>query len=205
MNIKNKNFRTRKFSYFSSEDPCDLRFGHEICWSRIYEYPFVLNEIANFIKITSNCDVVIHNASWGFCDIHLVFKTWLDCTYPNTFHSDIRPSSLWRTMVWDITTPPSEALIDRFDIVINVSTLEEVSGEHSQIIENHLDQLRVGGYFIGTFDVPGLQLPNVELALLEKIVTPPSKLSPRNSRLEDKKLGLADSFAVGYVVIERIS
>lgn len=201
MNIDGRAYQVRKFSFFSSEDPCDLRFAHEICWSRIYEYPFVLSDISSQNKANPQ----IHNASWGFTDIHLVFKTWLDIQYDNTIHSDIRPSTLCRTALWDITVPPNEAFHDRFDFVLNISTLEEVPSDHVELLKNHLVQLKVGGRFIGTFDYPGLQLDAIERFLDEKVVTPASRLSPRNSRLEDRKLGLADEFTVGYLVIERVS
>lgn len=193
-----REFRVCKFSFFSADDPYDLRFGHEICWSRIYEYPFVLAEI----EALGLSDPSVHNASWGHTDIHLVFKTWLDLRYPRAFHSDIRISTLHSTARWDITLPPSEALQRRFDVVVNVSTLEEVAADHVQILKNHLVQVKTGGRLIVTFDVPGLDLGAVECFVGEKIVTPQRKLSPRNSRLPDGKLGLPDDFAVGYLVLD---
>jgi hypothetical protein len=198
MNVELREYRVRKFSFFSAEDPCDLRFGHEICWSRIYEYPFALAQIAALGAQQPR----IHNASWGFTDIHLVFKTWLDVHHADTFHSDLRPSTLYNTAQWDITTAPSEALRDRFDVVLNISTLEEVAADHVEVLKHHLVQLRRGGRFIGTFDFPGLQLEAIEQFLNQKVVTPPQRLSPRNSRLQDRKLGLPDDFAVGHLVID---
>lgn len=194
-----KNYEVKKFSFFSSEDPYEMRFGHEICWSRIYEYPFVLSEI----EALGRKDLKIHNCSWGFRDMHVAFKTWLDIKYPETIHSDIRPNTLYNTVVWDITKAPSEVWAENFDVVINVSTLEEVPSDHIEILKNHLVQLKKGGRFIATFDIPGLQIENMEDFLEEKIVTPPSKLNPRNSRIEDKVLKLPDNFATGYMVIER--
>lgn len=205
MKIDKSKFKVRKFSFFSSEDNFDFNFSHEICWSRIYEYPFVLNEIDSYSKRSKLSNLKIHNASWGFRDIHIVFKTWLDIFYPNTTHSDLKKSTLLNTTVWDITSPPSEAMRECFDVVINISRLEEVSGSHPQVLFNHIDQLKIGGIFICTFDVPGLQLEIIEDALSEKIVTPKNKLSPRNSRLKDLTLGLADDFGVGLLVIERIN
>lgn len=193
-----REFRVRKFSYFSADDPYDLRFGHETCWSRIYEYPFALAEIESLGLPNPR----VHNACWGHADIHLVFKTWLDVRYPETFHSDIRPSTLHATARWDVTLPPAEALQRRFDVVLNVSTLQEIEADHIQVLKNHLVQVRSGGRFIATFGVPGLDLERVEHFVGEKIVTPQRKLSPRNSRLEDRKLGLPDDFAVGYLVLD---
>lgn len=198
MIFENREYHVRKFAFFSAEDPYDLRFGHEICWSRIYEYPFALAEIRSL----GSADPHIHNASWGFTDIHLVFKTWLDVHYRQAFHSDLRPSTLFNTAQWDITTAPAESLRERFDVVLNISTLEEVAADHVQVLKNHLVQLRPGGRFIGTFDLPGLQVEAVEDFVRDKVVTPPRRLSPRNSRLPDHKLGLADDFTVGHLVID---
>lgn len=192
-------FKVLKLSFFSAEDAFDLRFGHEICWSRIYEYPFVLAELAAIAKK----HLKIHNCSWGFRDVHVAFKTWLDISYPETIHSDIRPSTLYNTVVWDINSPPNESFVENYDAVINISTLEEVPTDHIQILKNHLVQLRRGGRFIATFDVPGLQLEEIENYLGQKIVTPPNRLSPRNSQIEDKVLSLPDDFTSGYLVVER--
>ena len=192
-------FRVLKFSFFSAEDAFDLRFGHEICWSRIYEYPFVLAELVAIPKK----HLKIHNCSWGFRDMHVAFKTWLEISYPETIHSDIRPSTLYNTVVWDINSPPNESFVENYDAVINISTLEEVPTDHIQIMKNHLIQLRRGGRFIATFDVPGLQLEEIENYLGQKIVTPPNRLSPRNSQIEDKVLSLPDDFTSGYLVVER--
>lgn len=199
MKIFDKTYQVKKFSFFSSEDPYSFEFCHEICWSRIYEYPFILREL----ETIGRTDLSIHNCSWGFRDIHLVFKTWLDILYRKVFHSDLKPSTLYNTSVWDITTFPPESLHDAFDAVINVSTIEEVPHDHIEVMKNHLVQLRKGGRFICTFDYPGIQLEKIEHFLEEKIVIPPSRLTPRNSRLEDKVINLPHDFNVGYLVIER--
>lgn len=199
MKIGDKEFRVRKFSFFSNEDPYDMRFGHLICWSRIYEYPWVLSEVRDL----GGSELSIHNCCWGFTDIHLVFKTWLDIQYPNTLHSDIQPSTLWNTTVWNVANEPTAAHLDRFDVVINISTLEEVNADHREVMKNHLVQLRKGGRFICTFDFPGLQLGPIEEFLGEKIAEPPARVTPTNSRLPNTSLGLPDGFTCGYLVIER--
>ncbi len=199
MKIGDREFSVRKFSFFSNEDPYDMRFGHLICWSRIYEYPFVLSEIRSF----GGSDLAIHNCCWGFADIHLVFKTWLDIRYPDVVHSDIQPSTLWNTAVWNVMDAPTETHVDRFDVVINISTLEEVDADHIEVMKNHLVQLRKGGRFICTFDLPGLQLSPIEAFLEEEIAEPPTRLTPRNSRLPNTSLRLPDGFTCGYLVIER--
>lgn len=187
----------KKFGFFSPRDEWDMRFQHELCWSRVYEYPFVLSEIrsagAEFLDI--------HNCSWGFRDIHAVFKAYLDNDENWVVHSDIIPSTLYNTEIWDITTPSKYK--DHFDVVINVSTIEEVNGDHVQIIKNHLEQLKTGGIFIMTFDYPGIQLERVEEFVGQKISVPEVKLTPRNSVLPDTMIGLPDTFNVGYLVIRK--
>jgi ABC-type transporter Mla MlaB component len=64
--------------------------------------------------------------------------------------------------VLDITAQPPEEYINKFDVVINVSTVEEVDADHLEIIKNLLMQVRVGGYLIITFDLPGMQLRKLE-------------------------------------------
>lgn len=200
MKLDAHRYAVRKFGLFSCEDPYDLAFTHSICWSRIYEYAFVLAELRALGTVRPR--PAIHNAAWGFKDIHIVFKTRLDLAYPGSFHSDIQASSLLNTGVWDIASQPSEALHERFDAVLNISTLEEVSVDHRQVLFHHLMQLVPGGRFIATFDLPGLQLDRIEDYLGQRMVTPVRKLTPRNSRLPDTQLGLPDDFAVGYLVVE---
>lgn len=184
-----------KFGYFDSDDKNDLAFTHELSWSRVYEYLFILNELDVYYPQR------IHNCSWGFRDIHVVFKTYLDRYYCGVMHSDIIPSTLYNTEIWDITTPSK--YVDEFDVVINVSTIEEVDFDHVEIIKNHLNQVREGGIFIMTFDIPGLQLERVEEFVGQKIQDTEERLNPHNSVLPDKVLGLPDTFNVGYLVIKK--
>lgn len=189
--------KLKKFKFFSPHDRYDLKFQHEICWSRVYEYPFVLNEI----KEHGLSNPIIHNASWGFRDIHLVFKTYLDLLYKNTVHSDIKISTLYNTEYWNIIE--ASAYSNYFDVIINVSTVEEVKYDHVEIIKNHLNQLKDGGIFILTFDYPGLELDSIEEFLQQKIAEPIERLTPKNSILPDNVLNLPDNFTAGYLVIEK--
>ena len=200
MKINDFEYRVRKFSYFSSQDPYDLRFAHEVCWSRIYEYPFAIAEIKNI----NRHQVTLHNAAWGHSGIHLVFKSCIDQMNLVAIHSDIKQSSYYNTVFWDISSQPNEAWVDRFDLVLNISTLEELSYSHVEAIKNHLVQLTFGGKFVCTFDVPGLQIESVEKFLDERIVQPSNRLNPRNSKCPDNILGLPEEYTVGYLVIERI-
>ena len=60
--------KVHAFSYFSVDDPVDMQFDCPICWSRIYEYPFVISHLRGSV----------HNTSWGYEGIHVVFRDWLD-------------------------------------------------------------------------------------------------------------------------------
>lgn len=187
-----------EFSFIDQQSEYNLMFQHAICWSRIYEYPLVLDRIS---KLGPN-NPKIHNCCWGFRDIHLVFKTWLDLQSPNVTHSDIKPASFYNTEVWDIRTESKYK--EEFDIVLNISTLEEVPGSnHAELIVNHLNQLKDNGVFIMTFDYPGLQLDRVEEFVGQKITPATTPLTPRNSAWPDKVLNLPDDFTVGYLIIQK--
>jgi len=189
-----------KFGFFSSDDNYDMRFRHNICWSRIYEYPFVLEEIESYKRDKQISSPKIHNCSWGFDSMHVAFKTWLDIFY-DSIHSDIRPSSLYNTELWDITRESNYK--NKFDIVINVSTLEEVEGEHMLFLKNHYNQLKDGGRLIITFDYPGFQLEKFQSLINRDIKTPNNLLTPLTSVLPPIGLGCPNNLQVGYLVLEK--
>jgi hypothetical protein len=83
--------------------------------------------------------------------------------------------------------------------------LHAAQGGLVETINHQLVQLTKGGRYIGTFREPGSQIDALERLLDERVVTPPSRLSPRNSRLEEKAQALPDELAAGYLVIERVS
>lgn len=134
------------FRFLNINDRCNLKYDW---WSRVYEYPYVLDTLD---KLKINEEAHIHNSSWGFGGCHITFKNELDVKYTNTKHSDIKSSSFSNTFVYDITKRPDRELVGAFDVVINVSTVEEVKFSDIEIIKNLLDQLKNGGYLILTFD-----------------------------------------------------
>lgn len=179
-----------EFGLFDAGDPHDETFRCDICWSRPYEYRFAIDR----------CGGSIHNTSWGWEGIHVVFRDWLDSHYSDVTHSDLRGP-----VVWDITTPPPDLWVKRFDTVLSISTLEEVAGNHADIIlENLLPQVRDGGRLVVTFDLPGFHLDEVSGALGAALKYPPFPLSPANSvnptpGFPDKKRG--DRWRCGYLVV----
>ena len=146
-------------------DRLDKKYG---AWSRIYEYPLVLDVIK---KYKNDTDISIHNSSWGFEGCHIIFKDDLDKTYKDVLHTDILPSKIDNTDVYDITKQPPEEYVEKFDVVINVSTVEEVKFDHITIFNNLLAQVKKGGILICTFDLPGLQLRKFEKLFGRKITT----------------------------------
>lgn len=178
--------RVEDFALFAVDDPLDLAFDCAICWSRIYEYPYVISHLKGRV----------HNTSWGYEGIHVVFRDWIDSHY-DTVHSDLRGPE-----VWDITTPPREEWLGAFDTVLSISTLEEVAEDHWRIIEEgFLPQVKPGGRVVVTFDLPGFQLNAVEETLGQQIRVPAEPLTPLNSPRPERTMGLPNDFAVGRLVV----
>ncbi len=152
----------------------------------IYEYPYVLNKLK---QLNANEKSMIHNTSWGFEGCHVTFKNNLDDIYTNVLHSDIKKSSLKNTTIYDITKNPEDSLKEKFDFVLNVSTVEEVKYSHVTIIKNLLEQVKIGGYLIITFDynsdnttgVGSIQLNEVEDFFNIKLEDISNKISGINS------------------------
>lgn len=175
--------RVIEFKYLTRNDLFDKKY---VAWSRIYEYPYVLNMLK---KLGANKNSTIHNTSWGFEGCHVTFKEDLDNLYSNTLHSDIKKSNLKNTTVYDITKKAEYNLIEHFDFVLNVSTVEEVNCSHVNIINNLLEQVKVGGYLIITFDYNNknttgcgsIQLKEVEKYFNIKLEDDNNKISGVNS------------------------
>jgi hypothetical protein len=190
------------FRYISRNDLFDKKY---IAWSRIYEYPYVLNMLK---KLGANENSMIHNTSWGFEGCHVTFKDDLDNLYSNTLHSDIKQSKLKNTTVYDITKKAEDNLIEHFDFVLNVSTVEEVNFSHVNIIKNLLEQVKVGGYLIITFDynaknktgIGSIQLSEVEKQFNIKLHDVDNKISGINSENIEERNKLLNC---GVLVIQK--
>jgi hypothetical protein len=165
-----------EFRKIKTSDRFDTKYE---AWSRIYEYPLVLDIIKKYYK--SN-DISLHNSSWGFTGCHVTFKEEIDSLYPNCIHSDILKSNLEKTKVWDITTTPDTNWIENFDVAINISTLEEVNFDHVNIFHNLYKQVKPGGILICTFDIPGLQVNNFESLFNKTIDRFDNELNNHNSK-----------------------
>lgn len=146
-----------EFRYINKNDCFDNSYPH---WSRKYEYPTVINEVKKrFSEFKS--PPKIHNSSWGFdIEHHTKFKNELEREFitHNVTNSDIIYNGVPNTCYHDITLPPNENFKEQFDFVLNVSAVEEISGDHNTFVQNLFEQVRPGGYLICTFDYPGLRL-----------------------------------------------
>ena len=201
------NMKVLEFRRLSIEDKYDSLYEDGFAWSRPYEYPLVIE----WIKKRHQPGNVIHNSSWGFAGIHITFKEKLDDVFGNAFHSDILKSELPNTFVYDISKNPESAEKEKYDFVLNVSTLEEVKGDHTAIFDNLLRQVKVGGLLILTFDLNAsrwspfrkrrvLQLKRFQRFLGEKISEPEQPLNGENSITQNKKYSRLNC---GILVIEK--
>ena len=151
-----KNYNVIDFRFANREDEYDIKYGLENIWSRPYEYKYVID----FIKKTNINNPKIHNTSWGFEGVHIIFKNELELL-GNTLSSDIRKSNENNTIVYDITKPYFKE--SEFDFVINVSTIEHLDHQLiNQTIYNLYNQVKLNGYLILTFDYPRINVTNIE-------------------------------------------
>ena len=75
-------------------------------------------------SITSSQNVVRFISEHKDCD-SIIFKNELDKNY-NCVHSDIKESKLHNAFVYDITKYPENKHINKYDFVLNISTMEEI-------------------------------------------------------------------------------
>ena len=96
-------------------------------------------------------------------------------------NSDIKPSNIPNTTVWDLLEQPPALWQDSFDFVVNVSTLEEVNTNHVDIFNRLVYMTKPGGIIICTFDLPGLQIAKFEALFNQKYQQSDNHVTPSNS------------------------
>jgi hypothetical protein len=170
------------FRYFNTDDYTDPLFIYGKAWSRLYEYPAVVDCID---KYCSTDKPLLHNTSWGFEGVHIVFKEYLEKRYGSgVVNSDINPSKEPNTFTYNICKLPLFDMYNKYDVVLNISTVEEVKGfRHIDVFENLYSQVKNGGLLIFTFDYPGLQLESFEEYFGLKIEDKGERLNGSNSAL----------------------
>jgi len=188
-------FKLIEFKLFDSEDPFDTCWEE---WSRIYEYEYVLETLT---KLGANSSSELHNTCWGFHGVHVKFKETLEKDYPLTLNSDVRQSDLPKTVIYDLTKKPLEKYKNKFDFVLNVSTLEEIDFPHIETFKNLLDMVKRNGYLIVTFDIPGIQLEMFEKLFGSRISSTRIPLTGLTSKLPSS---LFPNMSSGYFVVQRV-
>lgn len=178
-----KDLEVIEFRKITITDKYDEHYNDGAAWSRVYEYRLVLDLMQKHYPVNKN--TYIHNSSWGWQDVHIRFKDALDTISNNCTHSDLKASDKAKTAVWDITRKAPKDWLEKFDVVINISTVEEVNFDHIQIFNNLLSQVKVGGLLIITFDLPGLQYEKFEKRLHQNMLTSPDDVTGANSKLQN--------------------
>ena len=178
----------------------DKTFRHDldgVHWSRIYEYPLVLDLLDKYGAIK---DSHVHNTCWGWEGVHIWFKNILDKKYKNNINSDIKKSLEPNTCLYNLQDTPKEEWVEKFDFVLNISTLEEVNGDHIDVFKKSFSMVKPGGYFICTFDLPGLQLEKFEKLFGQKYEMSNDPISGNNSEVINTQY---PHLKCGYMVIQK--
>lgn len=188
-------FELVHFSYLDKKMEFELKWGW---WSRIYEYPLVLNQLKD---LGWNRNSLVHNTCWGSQGCHILFKNQLESECDFVTNSDVMKSQEPNTTILDLRHTPPDYWLNRFDFVLNVSTLEEIRFSHIKIFENLLSMVKPGGHLIATFDLPGLDLEIFEELFQSNIKEVDERLNGENSPY---KMSQFSNLEVGYLVVKRI-
>lgn len=192
------NFEVVEFRTIDITDDFDKKW---IFWSRIYEYPIMLKTLKNLKKNYKITNESIHNTCWGFQNIHKQFKENLEKDFNKIVNSDILESTEKNTMVYDITKSAPKDMVNKFDFVINVSSIEEIFNNHYKTFRNLFDMVKKGGFLVMTFDLPGLQLSKFEKVFKQKMQYTDNPISGANSPITDQRY---KGLKVGFLVVRKV-
>lgn len=191
-----QNFEVVEFSFIDSNSKYDLKWSW---WSRVFEYELALNYLKN---LGASKQTYIHNTCWGYHGSHILFKDELEKISNHVTNSDLISSQIRNTQIHDIRKPVPEGWKNHFDFVINISTIEEIAYSHICIIENLLEMVAPGGHLIVTFDLPGLQLEDVEKLFDREIKNVVSPITGTNSPYVMPEFAELKS---GFFVLKKVS
>lgn len=154
-------------------------------WSRPYEYAWVLNNLKKNLLNNPH----IHNTCCGTQPIHLQFSKKLNLLSDNVLHTDAVYSDLFNENVNFKLYNLEEKINLFFDVVICVSTLEELpKSSREKVFHNLYDQLKPGGRLLLTCDYPHVDLEFLEKKLKTSISTTNSdKLNSLNSIVKNEE------------------
>ena len=152
--------------FIHKDDFVDLEYR---AWSRIYEYPAILNYLIEYYE---GENITIHNSCCGGHDIdHIRFMKQLESNINwNILNSDVNEYSLYSYLQSNLKSPmiiydvldPISLKDKQFDIILNISTLEEFDPtKYDSYVEISLSQLKVGGRLLITCDYPQVQIPRL--------------------------------------------
>lgn len=194
--LKNFNlkFKVLDFKLIDTNYKYNLQWGW---WSRIFEYELVLQKLKD---LNASNQSIIHNTCWGYQGCHILFKTELESRYSNVVNSDVQPSSISNTIVHDLRNSCPEDWNNKFDFVLNISTIEEIAYPHIRIFENLLKMVKIGGFLIVTFDLPGLQLDMFERLFGVSIQ---DTLNPVTGITSPYRMDEFHYLKVGYFVVQK--
>ncbi len=148
-------------------------------WSRGYEWGYVLDYLKDKSQLT------VHNTCCGQIEIHKQFATALSETNCHIVNSEVNQSRINQTFdnftYYDLLTPCDT----KFDLVLCISTLEEIPEHITTIYNNLLDSVKPGGRLIITCDYPDVEVELLEGLLGQKCQTPEIKLNGENSYHQD--------------------
>jgi len=216
--LNNKRYKDNKYLYFimevikfellTVEMPYDNLYNDGFAWSRVYEYPIVLNCIE---QLKHKPNISIHNTSWGFEGVHITFKNKLDELTPHCIHSDIISSKLDKTIIYNIKEKPPKNFVNNFDFVLNISILptDDLNCNQWLIIQNLYEQVKENGYLIITFDLPGLNVPLIEHKLATKLKYPKNNIlngstsllaNPTHSKLNCGLLVIKKNIPISVII-----
>ena len=188
------------FRFAEVADKYDSKYIRSGAWSRPYEYLYVVDFIKwNMLKNMEKPK--IHNASWGYEGVHVVFRDELD-VIGDCVHSDIVHSEQKETYYYDITTENKE-FKNNFDFVINISTIEHLNSVQERLIsiENLFKQVKIGGYLILTFDYPRVNLLEIEGLIGSKCKSSTNTLNGENSINQNKTYS---NLNVVYLILQKV-
>lgn len=192
-----KNFKVIDFRFASKDDKYDEKYFNGSAWSRPYEYKYVID------NINSKKNVKIHNTSWGFEGVHVIFRKELD-KLSETLHSDIIDiNKEHKSFIYNIVTENKE-FEEEFDYVLNVSTIEHLKSQEDRLkaIKNLWKQVKPNGRLILTFDYPRVNLEEIENLINLRCLVVDNKLNGKNSIVQNLTY---EHLNIVYLVLEKTS